>query len=619
MIILNQSYFFCRNASKVIVNYTDSSSNSSDESDKTPMKQINRTRKRKRNPQTWKRTQRKENYQRGQQYISAKGKTIQAKRIDESKNCLRSCRYHCTKNFDPELRTDVKNSFYSLEQNGKSAFLLNMTRRILIKRKRSAESNYKSFSFEYFFEKDNEKVRVCKPFFLATLCISQKPVYNVHMKKSDTGTPQADKRGKNTKDRILQKDKDLIKQHIESFPCVEAHYCRKDSKKKYLEPSLNVQKMYDLYVDLCNEQQITPQKVSLYRHIFNFNFNLEFLQPKTDRCDICEEYRLAKKEKRVNQEMDLEYQSHISRKMIMRGEREKDRENKNPNCAVVCFDLENVINLPKSDVSVLFYKQKLNVYNLTAHSSVGKEVYCAIWPETMCGRSGNDISSALIQILEKIISKHPQIIEIITWSDSCVPQNRNSLVSVAIADFLNRHSNILRVTMKYSIPGHSCIQVVDNVHSRIEKAMMVADIWSPLSFMRLLLKVDRRKSFSIINMKQDYFKNFKKTALNYKYDQIPYTKVCQLRFVQGEQYIVQFKENVHNSDFVSVNVNIKTAKRSKTLTVQSNLDKLVIAPADKIKNKTLTEKKIQQIEFAYKWMPKDDQEYMRALISEFKR
>lgn len=586
------------------------------------MKEVIRTRKRKKNPQVWKKNKRKENYQKGKQYVNAKGVVIPAKVIDTKKDCNKNCRFHCKEKFNDEIRLDIKSSYYSLDQNGKYGFLLNMTKKKLIKRKRSTETNYKSFSFEYYLEKENDKFRVCKPFFLNTLCISQKPIYNVHLKKSDSGTPQSDKRGQGTKDRISKKDKDNIRQHIESFPSVDAHYCRKDSKKKYLDPSLNIQKMYELYVEMCHEKPIiTPQKLSLYRNIFNFEYNLEFLQPKTDRCDTCEEYRLAKMEKRINQEMEVAYQSHVSKKIIMRQERENDNKLQISNCAVICFDLENVINLPKSEVSVLFYKQKLNVYNLTAHSSVNKEVYCAVWPETMCGRSGNDLSSALVKILERFVSKHPEINNIITWSDSCVPQNRNSLVSVAITDFLNRHPNIHMITMKYSIPGHSCIQVVDNIHSRIEKAMKVADIWSPLSFIRILLKVDRRKPFCIINMKATDFKNFKKTALLFKYDKIPFTKVCQLRFIQGEQFKVQYKINDHSSEFVAVDVNIKHTRLGKQSMVNEkdfSSGNIVIAPADNLKTKSVTEKKIQQIEFAYKWMPLEDQQYMRCLISEFK-
>lgn len=159
-----------------------------------------------------------------------------------------------------------------------------------------------------------KSIAYANSFFLNTLCISQKPVYNVHHKKSNSGTPQQDNRGKNTKDRVKKEDKDAIRQHIESFPYMEAHYCRKDSKKNYLEATLNVQKMYDLYVEVCNKKQTVPQKLSLYRHIFNFEYNLEFLLPKTDRCDICEEYRLAKTEGRLNENLNISYDSHILKK-----------------------------------------------------------------------------------------------------------------------------------------------------------------------------------------------------------------------------------------------------------------------------------------------------------------
>ncbi|KAJ8964765.1 hypothetical protein NQ314_004656 [Rhamnusium bicolor] len=135
---------------------------------------------------------------------------------------------------------------------------------------------------------------MCKKFFLTTLCISQKPIYNVHLKKDDTGIPHRDLRGTHIKDRTTKQDKDQIRAHIERFPHVESHYCRARSNKKYLDPTLNIQKMYDLYLEECNEQQKEPQKICLYRRIFNYEFNLEFLKPKTDRCDIYEEHRLAR-------------------------------------------------------------------------------------------------------------------------------------------------------------------------------------------------------------------------------------------------------------------------------------------------------------------------------------
>lgn len=39
--------------------------------------------------------------------------------------------------------------------------------------------------------------------------------------------------------KILTTDVELVKQHINSFPKVESHYCRKDTRKLYLSSDLN--------------------------------------------------------------------------------------------------------------------------------------------------------------------------------------------------------------------------------------------------------------------------------------------------------------------------------------------------------------------------------------------
>lgn len=108
---------------------------------------------------------------------------------------------------------------------------------------------------------------------------------------------------------------------------------------------------------------------------------------------------------------------------------------------------------------------------MTAHSSLTKKGYCAVWTEAMSGRGGNDMASAIVKILERAVQDHPEVTEIVTWSDSCVPQNRNSIMSFAIVEFLSRNTKIRKITMKYSTPGHSAVQEVDNMHSNIEKAM----------------------------------------------------------------------------------------------------------------------------------------------------
>lgn len=120
----------------------------------------------------------------------------------------------------------------------------------------------------------------------------------------------------------------------------------------------------------------------------------------------------------------------------MRQERQKDRRIKI--LLTVCFKLQNVISCPQAHFSI----SKLNLYDLTAHSSQTKKGYCALWTEAMSGRGANYIASAVMKILEQVVHDHPDATEIVTWSDSCVPQNRNSIIAFAMADFLTRHPKI---------------------------------------------------------------------------------------------------------------------------------------------------------------------------------
>ncbi|CAH1107056.1 unnamed protein product [Psylliodes chrysocephalus] len=82
--------------------------------------------------------------------------------------------------------------------------------------------------------------------------------------------------------------------------------------------------MYDLYVEYCLEKKIRPQSVSWYRHIFNYEYNLDFLKPESDRCDFCEEYKIALRENRMSEELELLNRQHILKKILMRREREQD-------------------------------------------------------------------------------------------------------------------------------------------------------------------------------------------------------------------------------------------------------------------------------------------------------
>lgn len=86
---------------------------------------------------------------------------------------------------------------------------------------------------------------------MSTLCISNGPLKKTFSLVSETtGTfSGSDKRGHKTPpNKTSSAWIAKIKDHIESFVVMESHYCRKDTQRKYLEATLSIKKIYELFI-----------------------------------------------------------------------------------------------------------------------------------------------------------------------------------------------------------------------------------------------------------------------------------------------------------------------------------------------------------------------------------
>lgn len=129
-----------------------------------------------------------------------------------------------------------------------------------------------------------------------------------------------------------------------------------------------------------------------------------------------------------------------------------------------------------------------------------------MWNESDAGRGANEIASALVTLLNRIVTDIPDDINtLILWSNSCVAQNRNSVITTALKHFQSLHVDIETIHQQFCEPGHSAIQEVDSLHSQIERALNVSEIYSPVSLLRVLLKACRRKPLVVCQMKHEDF------------------------------------------------------------------------------------------------------------------
>lgn len=142
-----------------------------------------RTSKRKSKPNTWNCNQRKIKHQAGEEYVNRRKKKVLKNEVKTQKNCNTGYKLRCATKIQPEERQNIFESYYRLDQNGKYEFIVRTTDRIIKNRCTTGGNSRRSYTFKYYFSVKNYKIEVCKIFYLSTLDISQKTIYNVHAKK----------------------------------------------------------------------------------------------------------------------------------------------------------------------------------------------------------------------------------------------------------------------------------------------------------------------------------------------------------------------------------------------------------------------------------------------------
>ncbi|WAR18439.1 hypothetical protein MAR_000277 [Mya arenaria] len=267
---------------------------------------------------------------------------------------------------------------------------------------RKGKPQRRNISVSYNFPvHDNTKVvKVCKTFFLHTLSISERYISTAH-RVSTTGFCQDDKRGRHTNrpNRISPAKVNMVRLHIESFPTMESHYCRKDTNKDYLGPELSVSKLYSLYLEKCREQSQSPVSLSIYRKIFNYEYNIAFHHPIKDQCDLCVSFENSNEEQKAK--LQNIYKTHIENKTLTREAKEMDKVRAKTDASLVCacFDLQQILLTPSSFESSLYYKRRLNTFNLTVYDMANRNGHCFLWNESISNRGACEIATCVYNFI----------------------------------------------------------------------------------------------------------------------------------------------------------------------------------------------------------------------------
>lgn len=476
-----------------------------------------KTRKRKSIPSEWKRNKAKKLRNSGQAYRTIlKGKLVNEREMGVP--CKSNCKFSCSNKFSEEERAVIFTKYWNFSDiTTQRTFISTLMQEIspkytypvLVNGKRKRTHNN-----AFYFEKDDKKIRVCKIFFISTLGITQRCIRSV-IKKRKEGSFE-EKRGKHGKQPHSDNDvKNKVRAHIASIPKIESHYTRAHSQKEYIEGGKTIVDLYKDYKADCEKNGENFASLSMYRNIFNYEFNLAFFIPKKDQCQKCAAYDNAGEEERRGMEED--YLCHQRQKDLSRKEKQEDKDKICEKYLVACFDLQATLPTPRGNVSTFYYRSKLSTYNFTVCDLQKKgqgNVVCFMWYEGQGKRGPNEIGSCLLKYLkDKSETLNIDDLDIVFYSDNCAGQQKNKFVLAAYFYAVSKYK-IKSITHKYLVTGHTQNEG-DNVHSVIEKnitrSLKSGPIYTPEQYVELVKTAKKTGTpYKVVEMSYNDFYDLKK-------------------------------------------------------------------------------------------------------------
>ena len=370
----------------------------------------------------------------------------------KSNKCLKSNVINCKK-FTESVRLDIFKKFWEMSWIAKKIFVLSLVDKKLTKRKTTERANTRrSITKVYYLKLNNNKMRVCLKTFLGMLGIKECTVRYWLGEKSNRDTTTRH----NDTAWPCHSLKELVQIFLRAMPKLPSHYCRKESKKLYLEPIIQSKReLYRIYVKNAtkNGQKVASRK--LFKDVLK-DENIALFQPKKDACDLCCSYQ-------TGNITEQEYQQHVSQKDLARKEKALDKiAAKNGIIHVITADLQAVKLCPYLTASALYFKTKLMVHNFTIYNLGTNKVKCYWFDETTTDLKASIYASFFVDYLNKILDESPK--DVIIFTDGCTSQNRNAIVSNALLQLAmqKKSSHHTKIFRKGSYSNG------DSVHSVIE-------------------------------------------------------------------------------------------------------------------------------------------------------
>ncbi|XP_046970419.1 uncharacterized protein LOC124537590 [Vanessa cardui] len=540
-------------------------------------------RKRKVNTHLWKRNRTKLLRNSGMAYTSMSKTKKEIKEKKMGAGCSDKCKLKCTTKFTTQERLLIFSEYW------KTADLLvqrqfiysNMTEIKPKYRYTRVGSTRQNLNHSYYLPLNGERTRVCKVFFMNTLAISEKTIRTVVKKQKSSlkGVQLKEFRGKhNNHPKLDSSLKDDVRDHINSIPRIESHYCRAQSKREYIEGGLTVAALHRNYVEKCNSENKQHVAYQIYYNIFMSEFNISFWKPKKDQCEECTSFDNSEEKSKLQGK----HEEHLKEKSLSREEKEKDKNNVTENFIVSVYDLQAVMPCPRGEVSSFYYISKINLLNFTITELGSKATTCFVWHEGEGARGVNEIGSCVLMYLENLNNKATEVFDVVFYSDNCCGQQKNKFMVSMYQYATGAFPKLRSITHKFLIKGHTQNEG-DAVHSMIQRnisrALRSSPIYVPDQYITLIKTAKKKGSpYLVRELTHESFFDLKPLALgNYTTNEDgEKVKWTDIRIIKVDKQIKDkflYKTSYQEEGFKSVST-LKKRQQKANPSINNTIKKL---------------------------------------------
>lgn len=473
------------------------------------------SRKRTRNPENHQKNQQKNKVQSGLEHTSRKGNLIKAKSFCEQLEC---CRNKCAQKFSVIRQKCIFDAYYLLDSLPKKRLFFRSVVKICAEKESLNPitlNNRKKY--DYFLTNiSGVQEKVCFQFFSKCLQVSKAVVYKA-IESAISNEPAIELRGRVSNRKTNQRDVNFLMKFIQKFPCYSSHYAASTSKRKYLNPNLNIKRLYREYAIVCEFRKRKALSEWKFRDIFNTKFNLAFHPKKSDTCRTCDKLEAQIQSEKANNSNKadlLQQKKHHLQIVKFTKEKfaetiENARDDSN-NIEVLTFDLQRALETPSITTSEAYYRRQLWCYNLCIYDEKRDKPYMYFWTEAIASRGAQEISSCLTKHFNTFIPKETK--KVILYSDACPGQNRNIKTTLMMKKLLDSwpHNQLFTIEQRFFVSGHS-YNSCDRCFGLIERQKKNTEsIFVPQHWINVISQAKKNEpKFTVIQMKRSDFKSSK--------------------------------------------------------------------------------------------------------------